>query len=494
MLLSFLVSTLQFLGVFFLVLLVFNLMIVVHELGHFLAARWRGLRVDKFQIWFGRCIWKKTINGVQYGLGTIPAGGFVSLPQMAMEAIEGKSTSDDPLPPVTPLDKIIVAFAGPLFSFLLAVFFAVVVWIVKYPESRASNSTTIGAVLPGSPAEKFGLKPGDVVQRVSGNPVTTFTGMSESIKWEIITSKSDELAFDVLRDGKPLTIKVLAPIAKPDKNEKWYEHIFQRPPLREVGVAPESRPILVGEVMEKSPAEKAGIKEGDELVEMDGKPLYSFGALVYHVVRNNPDEVAIKLLRDGKPLEVKMHPRVPEDLGDYPNVRQAGIYEMPEDDARRPDRFRDNQLKRDTPLALIIKPLKTMYNTITAVSTPGSGVGPTQLSGAPMIVYIYYKLFQNPDGWRLVLWFSVFLNVNLAIMNLLPIPVLDGGHITMSIYEMIARRPLPGEVMKFVYTGCAFLLFGFMIFIAGFDFRDIFREVHAQQKKPFRFLDTGATP
>src|SRR3989442_16041619 len=100
-------------------LLALNLLIFVHELGHFLAARWRGMKVDRFAIWFGKPIWKKNINGVDYALGWIPAGGYVTLPQMAsMEMIEGKSDSAEPLPPVSALDKIIVAFAGPLFSFL----------------------------------------------------------------------------------------------------------------------------------------------------------------------------------------------------------------------------------------------------------------------------------------------------------------------------------------------------------------------------------------
>src|SRR6056297_1308746 len=98
-----------------LVILIFNLIIFVHELGHFWAAKWRGLKIDRFQIWFGKPLWSKTINGVQYGLGWIPAGGFVALPQLApMEAIEGENReSSEPLPPISPLDKIIVAFAGP---------------------------------------------------------------------------------------------------------------------------------------------------------------------------------------------------------------------------------------------------------------------------------------------------------------------------------------------------------------------------------------------
>src|SRR5690349_23773190 len=116
-------SILKFVFIFFEVLLLFNLLIFVHELGHFLAARWPGLKIDRFAIWFGKPIWKTKVNGVEYALGWIPAGGYVSLPQMAtMEAIEGKSeNSGKPLPNISPLDKIIVAFAGPLFSFLLAV-------------------------------------------------------------------------------------------------------------------------------------------------------------------------------------------------------------------------------------------------------------------------------------------------------------------------------------------------------------------------------------
>jgi len=145
------------------VLLIFNLLIIVHELGHFLAARWRGLHVEKFGIWFGRPVWKKNIGGVEYSLGCIPAGGFVLLPQMApMETVEGKSnTPRTDLSPVSPLDKIIVAFAGPLFSFLLALLFAVIVWAVGRPTAQADATTTVGYVAPGEPAETAGFRPGD---------------------------------------------------------------------------------------------------------------------------------------------------------------------------------------------------------------------------------------------------------------------------------------------------------------------------------------------
>src|SRR5205814_8862893 len=132
------------------VLVIFNLLIVVHELGHFLAARWRGLYIEKFGVRFGEPLWRKTINGVQYSLGSLPFGGFVALPQRApMDIIEGKADVDRAkLAPISALDKIIVAVAGPLFSLLLALFFAGVVWVVGHPVGESDSTTVIGYVLP----------------------------------------------------------------------------------------------------------------------------------------------------------------------------------------------------------------------------------------------------------------------------------------------------------------------------------------------------------
>ena len=137
------------------VVLLFNILIIVHELGHFLAAKWCGLKIDKFAIWFGKPLWSKKVDGVEYMLGSIPAGGYVALPQMApMEAIEGKTeTPREELPPASPWQKIIVAFAGPLFSFGLALFFATFVWAVGKPSTATEKTTTIGYVIPGGPAD-----------------------------------------------------------------------------------------------------------------------------------------------------------------------------------------------------------------------------------------------------------------------------------------------------------------------------------------------------
>ena len=190
-----------------LVIMIFNLIIFVHELGHFWAAKWRGLKIDRFQIWFGKPVWSKTINGVQYGLGWIPAGGFVALPQMApMEAIEGDNReSSEPLPPISPLDKLIVAFAGPFFSFLLAFVSAVILWQIGKPVDYAPT-TTVGWVQSGSPAEKAGFMRGDRIVSVDGNPVNSWSLPLDSVVMHVVVSKGDRIPFTIERAGEILSL------------------------------------------------------------------------------------------------------------------------------------------------------------------------------------------------------------------------------------------------------------------------------------------------
>src|SRR3954447_9837146 len=192
------------------VIVLFNLLIIVHELGHFLAARWRGLFIEGFGVWFGKPLWKKTVNGIQYSLGSIPFGGFVALPQLApMDIIEGETDADrTKLPPISALDKIIVAVAGPLFSLLLALTFAGIVWAVGHPVSESDMTTVIGFVEPDSPGEKAGLQAGDKILAVDGNRVTRFSGMNDSVTWNVIRSEGDTIPFLVERNGRQLSFSV----------------------------------------------------------------------------------------------------------------------------------------------------------------------------------------------------------------------------------------------------------------------------------------------
>src|SRR5437764_1131175 len=272
------------------VVLLFNLRIVVHELGHFLAARWRGLYIEGFGVWFGKPLWKKTINGVQYSLGSLPFGGFVKLPQLApMDMIEGKADLDRAvLPKISALDKIIVAIAGPLFSVLLALVFACIVWAVGHPVSESDLTTVIGYVQKDSGAAKAGLEPGDKILEVDGRPVTRFFGMNDSVVWNVVRSEGPTIPFKVERSGKTTTLEVVPTIAE---TSGW-----RRKSTRQVGIPPAVPPVVDG-VEKNSPAEKAGVKAGDVVAAVNGKPIFNALTLVDEIDKHPTDELTLEVRR-----------------------------------------------------------------------------------------------------------------------------------------------------------------------------------------------------
>lgn len=469
-------------GIIIEIVILFNFIILVHELGHYLAARWRGLKVDKFQIWFGKPIWSKTINGVQWGIGSIPAGGFVALPQMnPMEMLEGEGTSQEKLPKIKPIDKIIVAAAGPIFSLLLAGAFAILVWGVGHPVSTSNITTKIGYVSPEAVEGADQLQPGDVVLEVDGKPVDSWSGMVDSVAWNVISSEGDRIPFKVQRPGEPEPIEVSLvppPLAwdtgeeEPEgmaaKTGAYMSDFFTRPELRRVermGIVPEAQ-LMVGKLFPNSPAEKAGLKPNDIIVKANGQQVTST-VMISDLIKANSDEpINLEIERDGQPLQVSLTPELPK------NAEEAGV-DKPMLGIRW-DEQGVTVLKHTPPLEQIQDSVETMYNTLSAVFSPSSSISAKHLSGPVGIMRLYYRLFEHKDGWRLALWFSVVLNINLAILNLLPLPVLDGGHITMAVIEAVRRRPLSKRLLDVAYGGCAIFLIGFMLFITGFDVTDWF--------------------
>ena len=144
-------------------------------------------------------------------------------------------------------------------------------------------------------------------------------------------------------------------------------------------------------------------------------------------------------------------------------------------------------LVHPSPLEQIRDSVGQITGTIGALFARNSDIGVQQLGGAVMIIRVYSNLFQSEDGWRRVLWFSVILNVNLALINLLPLPVLDGGHITLSLIEAIRRRPVSAGILNAIQSGFAILLIGFMIYIAFFDTGDWIRSAWADHEVPVVF-------
>ena len=437
------------------VLALFNLLIFVHELGHFLAARWRGLKIDRFAIWFGKPIWKTKINGVEYALGSIPAGGYVSLPQMAtMETIEGKGDSaGESLPNISALDKIIVAFAGPLFSFLLALAFAVVVMIVGRPVSEAETTTTIGYVEKNGPADKAGLKPGDKILEVDGKPVSKFGGMGDSVIWRIVRSEGSTVPVKVERDGKVL---VFNPLAAKDETKIW-----QRKSLRQIKIAP-AEPAFVAEIVPDSPAARAGLKRGDHILDVNGTKLCHFAALTEYVEDHPDQDLTLNVDRNGQNMAVSLRPEKPiSPPGEKPRIGIAW------------DGNGKTKLVYPGAFEQVSASVSAMVDTFGALFARHSDIKAQHLGGAVKIMDVYARLFSSEQGWRLALWFSVLMNVNLALLNMLPIPVLDGGHILLAIIEGIRRKPISGRIFSFIQTSCAVALIAFMVYIAFYDVQDL---------------------
>lgn len=446
---------LKFLFIAIEVLLLFNLLIFVHELGHFLAARWRGLKIDRFAIWFGKPIWKTKINGVEYALGTIPAGGYVSLPQMAtMETIEGKAeTGTQALPPISALDKIIVAIAGPLFSFLLALVFAFVVWVVGRPVSEAEMTTTIGYVEKDGPADKVGLKAGDKILEVDGQPVTKFMGMGDSVMWRVVRSTGDTIPIKVDRNGETL---VFNPAPVKDETKFW-----QRKSLRQIKIAP-AESAIVAEIAPNSPAAAAGLKRGDHIVAVNGVPLHYFSELGEYIEQHPNTKVDLKVERNKQDFQVSLTPEQPISP---PNQKpRVGIVW---------DANGKTTLAHPGPIEQVDASVSAMFETFGALLSRHTDIKPQHLGGAVKIMDVYYRLFNSEQGWRLAIWFSVLMNVNLAVLNMLPIPVLDGGHILLALVEGVRRKPISARVINAIQTSCAVLLIGFMLYIAFYDVQDL---------------------
>jgi len=444
------------------VILLFNILIIVHELGHFLAAKWQGLKIEKFAIWMGKPLWSKKVDGVEYILGTIPAGGYVALPQMApMEALEGKNeTPREELPPASPGQKIIVAFAGPLFSFGLALVFACIVWVVGRPVGETEATTRIGYVKADWPAAKAGLQAGDKILSIDNHQISRFGGMGNSVMWRIMTSTDPQIPVTVERDGQKLSFEV-TPLVE--------SHAFwQRSSPRRIGISPAMETLVVKKLVPDGPAAAAGMLPKDQIVAFNGRKIYSDGAIFDEIKANPTAPIHFTILRNGTTREVTVIPEkpiAPQDLPKDGPQTDIGI------DSWEPA----VKLVHPNPIEQVGESAQAVIGTLQALFTPHTTVGASQLSGPIGIMNVLFMVLSSENGWRLALWFAVVINVNLAMLNMFPFPILDGGHITLAVIEWIRRRPLSMAILEPLQTACALFLMGYMLYITFFDAQDSYK-------------------
>jgi regulator of sigma E protease len=433
-----LMTILTVIYIVFAVLLLFGAAIFFHELGHFWVARKLGMKVEEFAIGMGPKIHSWTRDGIVYSLRWIPAGGFVKLPQMiTSETLEGEA--DKQVPPAPPFHKILVAVAGPFMNVVFAFVIASIIYFVGLP--MLVNPSVIGEVDPTSPEGKLGIKEGDRIVMVNNHAVDSW----QDVIFETLTAQTSVLPVVIQRGSEKKTYELTAK-ASP-LGGKW------------LNLDPREHPV-VGDVEPGMPAADVDLKPGDQIISVNGIPTPSQDRMVDLISKAEGKPCEIGLLRNGVKKTVTVTPKY-DPINKRARIGVAfsqGVYEV-----KRPG---------PTPWAQISQEARRTFGVISAlIHSKQTGVKPKDLSGPVGILSILAA--EVKSDYRLALSFLVLLNINLAIINLLPIPVLDGGHIAMAIIEKIRRRPMSPKFIEYVTTGFAVLIISFMLYVTFFDIKRI---------------------
>lgn len=426
------------------VVFLFGAAIFVHEFGHYWVARKRGLKIEGFAIGFGPKIFSWVRDGIEYSVRWIPAGGFVKLPQMVTSsALEG--ATGESIPPAPPLSKILVAVAGPLMNVAFAFVIAVIIYWVGLPVPI--NPSIIGYVEPSSPEARMGIREGDRIIAVSDKPVKSW----EEIYQATILALSNTL---------PVTIVHEAPNHPAVTNTYFLKaQVNTLLGLKTLNLDARDH-LIIDTVSGGEPAAAAGIKVDDEVIGFAGAPITSRQQLINLIQKRGGLPTPIIVKRGQQRLALTVTPFLD------PKTKKCMIgvgFTL------GLDRY---ELEHPTPMAQIEEVLDQVYGTITALAhSHESGVKASDLSGPVGIISAL--AFQLNTDYRLALHFLVMLNINLAIINLLPLPILDGGHIAVALIERVRRRPLSGRVLENTYTVFAIVLISFMLYVTFFDIKRI---------------------
>ncbi|MCZ6673023.1 MAG: RIP metalloprotease RseP [Verrucomicrobia bacterium] len=455
-----------------LVVFFFGASIFVHELGHFLAARWRGLKVTRFSIGFGPKLFGWTRDGVEYIVAAFPIGGYVALPQLGhMEIIEGQA-EDSESTPISWTSKFIVLVAGALFNVLFALGIASILYLMGGRPVLASNSSTeIGFVsenisvsqdeIVSNPAFTAGLRRGDVIIAIDGEPVDSW----EAVDMKVImgSQRTD--------DGRPLSIFTI------QRNGRFqevdiYPVIGGEEKIRLLQISP-SLPAIIGAVFENSPAELAGLEPGDELVKINNDPIVSLHQISEFIQLHREQEIQFEILRNGSTITKVIKPvSIPINAdGDKSPMIGVGW-------AAQTTTLKESPFKQIKNVVILT------FDTLAKLIHPNSDIGLRHLSGPIGIGRLIYQ--SALADIRYVLWIVVIININLAILNLLPIPVLDGGHILFATIEKIRGRALPQNLLISLQSAFVFALLSLMVYVTAFDGLRIFRDNKRENSTEFR--------
>lgn len=424
-------------------LLVIGVLIFVHELGHFLVARWYGVRVLAFSLGFGPKLLKVTRGDTEYCISAVPLGGYVKL---AGETVEDTPSGD----PGEFLSKskwvrFQVYLAGPVMNIALTLILTAIVLSQGADEPLyRSSAPVIGAVAADGAGARAGLQTGDRVVRVNGKAVETW----DDFDLAVMPKANRELSLAVERAGAMVDLTV-TPSAEGD---------FE---IGSLGVMPVLRPQVLG-VNPGTPAERAGLLPRDVLVAFDGERNLSRDTLIAKIQQHPDVEVTFTVERGGQELALRITPARNGEIGQI-GAQIAG-YETRRVDPSALQAVQMSFAQTWENSKLIGQTLGGLFTRETPVNQLMGPVAIAQMSGATAQL-----------GWLPLLSLMAMISLNLGLLNLAPIPVLDGGHMLILALEGLARRDFSAKLKERVLMAGAAAIMLLMATVLFNDFARLFR-------------------
>lgn len=453
-------------------LLVLTIVVFIHEMGHFLLARWCGVRVQAFSIGFGREIFGfNDSKGTRWKLSWIPLGGYV---RFVDDENAASAPSRDAIERMSPDERAgafqskplahraLIVVAGPAFNIISAVLFLFVTFWLVGVDGR---TPVVDIVEPGSPAARAGIVSGDRIAQLNGREMDRWVEVQRQV------SRNAESPIDMTidRNGRAVNL-TLTP-----ERRKAQDLLGGTVELGEIGIA-KSVPAVIGRVLPNGAAEKAGLQPGDTVLAVDGVPVRHFGDLQRMVRANEGAPLLINLEREGKRLDVSIVPQPASQPAGAAGtqqrpVRLIGISPRPEGD-RRYDLLTSIRFSTSEVAYYAEEMIRAIPRIPAAVAKVLSFQKQSELGGPIAIGQMSAHAVESGLGGFLG-WIAVF-SIMLGIMNLLPIPLLDGGHLMFYAIEAIRGRPLDERKQEIGFKiGMAVL--GTMMFAAVFG--DIIRKL-----------------
>jgi regulator of sigma E protease len=440
-------------------LVVLGVLVAFHELGHFLAARWVGVKVLKFSLGFGPKIFGRKMGETEYLLSAIPLGGYVKLfgedeTEATTQEDRARSFAHKGL-----WGKVLIVAAGPGFNFILA-YFIFAGWLATgapLPVPTFQDLTPdIEAMVPGSPADTAGIHIGDRVSRVNGQDISTRTELFDAVA----KSKGQALTIEIKR-GEQFKTLTVTPTTAPGPQVSAQE------PGYYLGV--EEAPPLVTSVTPNSPAEKAGLQAGDHVVKIEDQTIHTWSQMT-GIVKESPNrQLHIEVLREGHRTSLTVTPSAEKATinGQPVEVGKIGI-------AGPGGR---SIIRSNTPLLALYDGLRATWG-LTELTVVGlykmivGDISSKNIGGPLTIANISGEAASQ--GASNVIYLIAILSINLGVLNLLPIPILDGGHLLFFLIEGILRKPLGERQRELAQQAGLVLLVGVMVFAFWNDLERIF--------------------